>query len=392
MSLKTKESVNRPCECGSGKKWKKCHGAAARTSPSLATPPDVAAAYAEMSKYEKTRFQRFGHARLPQVRTDSAGRTRVAVGDREFIGDHWRGVGDFLIPFVRKKLGSEWFDDQRRRPPEHQHIVMRWDAELRRLRDATPSEIGGGKNVRITASVFAYFMFAWDLVLIEENGGLPSSLLDRLRDRKRFQGARHEVFVSAVLTRANFRLDYEDESDSSGKHPEMIGVHRGSGQEVAIEAKSRHVHGVLDYRADSGRKGGFSVTSLLRKAFGKPTGGRPFVVFLDLNVPPSTYPLRDSGIGDRVKAAADNLTRRGPLPYNLVIVTNLALHYAEGSLVFPKKGNFVLEAKNPLVRPEHPAVLKELVRQAVDYGKFLPRGFEDLGLSQPLFVEQRRTR
>ena len=67
-----------------------------------------------------------------------------------------------------------------------------------------------------------WFRLGYDLYLIKHNAKLQRKILDRLRDKRQFQGARLELCVTASMVAAGFEINYEDEKDTSRKHAEFI--------------------------------------------------------------------------------------------------------------------------------------------------------------------------
>ena len=91
----------------------------------------------------------------------------------------------------------------------------------------------------------AYTCFAYDLYVVDDNGGLDDEFLQRLKNRELFQGARHELFAEATCYRAGFTVEHENEKDESMRHAEFTVRHAATGQFLSVEAKSRHRAGVL---------------------------------------------------------------------------------------------------------------------------------------------------
>ena len=124
--------------------------------------------------------------------------------------------------------------------------------------------------------------------LLKHNADLQERLLNRIRNRAQFQGARFELFVAASMIVAGFEIAFEDEADSTCKHTEFLATHC-SGMRIAVEAKSRHRDGVLEYRAPPRRSrkdqcSRVGVEGLIRKALAKDPD-TPYFIFIDLNLP-----------------------------------------------------------------------------------------------------------
>ncbi len=117
--------------------------------------------------------------------------------------------------------------------------------EFQRRQVANPGEI---IKTSWTGDVASLLTLANDLFTVGDNAKLQDRLLARLRHRDQYQGARYELFVIATCVRAGFSVEYEDETDTSKKHPELVATYKKTGLKVAIEAKSRHRDGVLGFR------------------------------------------------------------------------------------------------------------------------------------------------
>ncbi len=88
------------------------------------------------------------------------------------------------------------------------------------------SAIDGLYHSEMTGAVKAYLGLAYDLYLCAHNAELPELLLKRLRNAQMFEGALYEAYVIGVLARAGFRIELEDESDSTRSHCELTATHQ----------------------------------------------------------------------------------------------------------------------------------------------------------------------
>ncbi len=186
-------------------------------------------------------------------------------------------------------------------------------------------------------------LLAYDLYVLRDNMRLQDAVVRRLKNRDQFQGARYELFVAATMIRAGFEIDYEDETDPTSKHPEFVATDKGTGQVVAVEAKSRHRPGVLGRLGESESVAGFrlGIRRLLRDALRKPTEV-PYLVFIDANMPPAiASPLSPVNWTDEVMEAVHStdagVTKSGLYVgsnFNLLVVTNNPDHYGlEGARI-----------------------------------------------------------
>jgi hypothetical protein len=86
---------------------------------------------------------------------------------------------------------------------------------------------------------------AWDVATLIHAGEPPDELIDRLRDRDNFQGARYELAIAAIIARLECSITWLDADPGlrTVKHVEFEATHRPTGQTFAVEAKSRHPSG-----------------------------------------------------------------------------------------------------------------------------------------------------
>jgi hypothetical protein len=196
-------------------------------------------------------------------------------------------------------------------------------------------------GANINGPALAWFLLGYD-VWVLSHYRLIEPLLERLRDPKSFQGARYEMTAYAHFVRAGFSLKPEDETDNSARHVEFIAEHGQSGERVAVEAKSRHRPGVLGSPTagfDFSAAPRPSIERLLRDAIAKKPG-IPYVVFLDLNLPPSTSAEQSE---ERMQAAMTEVAnviceyQNGgeKFPVTAVMLTNYAHYYGSIAEIFP---------------------------------------------------------
>lgn len=330
---------NDPCHCGSGRKFKKCHG-----SISNHLPIDVLSDLAVTQEQERERVTQFGHVN-DVIAADWSDHKWVAVGNRLFCSKDWKTFFDFLLYYIKSKIPQGWYEAQLLRDLEFRHPVALWYWRLCEFqqRNRTPNADGLFEGVPDGPSM-AFVVLAYDLYVIEHHGKLQEQLLDRILRDDSFQGARYELSVAATMIRAGFDLEMEDETDQSKKHPEFIATHRKLGTRIAVEAKSKHRKGVLGYAAGkhpptvegaSPHKLAAEVCGLVQQALPK-AKDLPIYVFVDLNLPPDVawvvapnwgaefdaiLPQIESGYDGNGFVVGHRLT--------LLVVTNFSHHYGE---------------------------------------------------------------
>jgi hypothetical protein len=332
---------NRRCHCGSGRKFKKCHGSA-----SSHFAGDVLSKLAAIQKQEHERVTEFGHVNSI-IAVDWSDHKWLAVGNRLFYSKNWKTFLDFLLYYIKSKIPQAWYEAQLLRELEFRHPVALWYWSLCdfQQRNRTFNAEGHFEGVPDGPSM-AFVILAYDLYILEHHSSLQVVMLKRLLRDDSFQGARYELTVAATMIRAGFDLEMEDETDQSRKHPEFIAIHRKFGTRIAVEAKSKHRRGVLGYAAGkhppsvesaSPHKLAAEVCGLVEQALPK-TQGLPIYVFVDLNLPADVawavapkWGEEFSAILPQIDSGYDGNGFVVGYRLNLLIVTNFSHHYGEVS-------------------------------------------------------------
>lgn len=369
---------NQPCPCGSGKKYKRCHGKQT-TRGGLGVrpvPPDVLAAHARHNLRADHYGRTYGQVR-PIVHGELQDHKFVAVGSTIHWSKAWKSFTDFLLYYIKHVFGSAWGNPELDKPPTEQHPIIQWYGSLCRLQARTKEGSVPDANGLYTSDLDgpsrAYLLVAYDVYVLRHHGALQGRLVKRLKLRDQFQGARYELTVTAAMIRAGFDIDFEDETDNTVRHPEFRATHRATGEVIAVEAKSRHRPGVLAHPSVEKPSTTFRVGiyHLLRDALEKPTV-MPYFVFVDANMPPEiASPLSPVPWTEEVmktvatvedELAAEQLVDSGNLA-TAVIVTNEPDHYGpEGdSRIDRGQLGFVIRSNRPKHALRHPRLLDEVV-------------------------------
>ena len=237
---KTKLGRNKPCHCGSGRKFKHCHGGVA---PRRSIELSGLALQQELAReYQRERQQGLGK---PIISTVFQGRRCVAVGSRLYYSLRWKTFYDFLWEFMHFVFGKEWFAAEAAKPVQEQHPVLHWH-RLALLHVKSQQQRGGEVTLMPkTGAIEAYFRLAYNLYVVSHNGNLPDLLVHRLKLPKSFRGAEHELYVAATFNLAGFTVEFEDETDEGRTHCEYTVTHRGTGRKFSVEAKARDVESTL---------------------------------------------------------------------------------------------------------------------------------------------------
>jgi hypothetical protein len=215
---------NSPCPCGSGRKYKKCHGGpnAPRPAPQL-TDQTVADFIASHQAAEKIRQDQQGLGR-PIISTAINGHQLVAVGNNIFWSKKWKTFPDFLSAYIKTTLGKDWGNAEIAKPLGQRHQIMQWFDAFARYQQETIKTPGVVTGAKVTGLVACYLGLAYNLYLLAHNNELQERLVKRLLDPGNFQGAYYELIVANILIRAGFTLTLEDETVGDAKHCEFAAV------------------------------------------------------------------------------------------------------------------------------------------------------------------------
>lgn len=315
---------NDPCFCGSGRKFKHCHGGVQHTLPALLTRDKVEKEIIEqgrrhLEKHKVQELQRQKQQGLgrPIISIDYKGYRFVAIGNKLHYGK-WKTFPDFLANYIKQTLDGEWGNAEIAKPLAERHPLMQWYDKVCRLQAAHAKESGALFSTPMTGAVSAYNRLAYNLYLIAHNGkDIQTRLITRLKNKDNFQGAFFETQVAAWLIKAGFELEYEDETDGLTKHCEFTATYTATGEKYSVEAKSRAT-----------RLGGSARTPVgnqLRKALEKKADHRR-LVFLDLNKALHTREEADRAIdrAERIIGLSEAMEIDGmPAPPAYVCITNM---------------------------------------------------------------------
>jgi len=217
---------NDPCICGSGRKFKHCHGGPPYELPNLVGAANleqriIAEGKRQFERHKARELQRQKQQGLgrPIISIEHKGYRFVAVGNRLHYGK-WKTFPDFLHNYIKATVGSDWGNGEIAKPLAERHPIMQWYDKVRHLQMAHVGNPGELFSTPVTGAVSAYNRLAYNLYLIAHNGkDIQTRLLARLRNKGNFQGAYYETQVAAWLTRAGFELARPSPSCTTGFLP-----------------------------------------------------------------------------------------------------------------------------------------------------------------------------
>ena len=334
---------NDPCICGSGRKFKHCHGRQEFALPNLIASANFEREiiaegkrqFARLKARELQRQKQQGFGR-PILSFEHKGYRFVAVGSRLHYGK-WKTFADFLGNYIKHTIGSEWGNAEIAKPLDQRHPIMQWYDSLCHLQRTHAGNPGELFSTPITGAVSAYNRLAYNLYLIAHNGkDIQTLLLARLKNKDNFQGAYYETQVAAWLIKAGFELDFENEQDRSITHCEFTATYVPTGEKYSVEAKSR--------QARPGGAARMPVGKQLRKALAKKANHKR-LVFIDLN---KALPTKEAAF--RAADRAESIIKQSektmgidgaPAPQAYVCITNMNDQYSLNGFSIATMASFI---------------------------------------------------
>ncbi len=340
--------------------------------------------FAEFASSWKERLDRKGERRtVPNIVYENV--RFVLVGDHVQRLEPQKTPIDFLIGYVCTCFGKEWAEQELAKPQEQSHPFIDWYRKMRDYqREVQEQQAGPQDHVVAPASnpMRALVQLAWDLMLLENHAEIQDRLLTRLRDRQKFQGARHEVFAASLLVMAGFELTVVDETDNKRKHPEYIAKFRRTGEEIAVEAKSKHRIGILAAEGTAPRDPDrLRLQRLLEDAFAKAEDiTLPLLVFVDLNVPAMGAPTPDATwineITEDIQKALP-VNANGKDPFAALVVSNQPYQRAANDEPRYQHECHLVISKKPKMGVRDAACLMALREASFKYAN-VPRTWEEM--------------
>jgi len=368
---KEKTGRNDPCPCGSGKKYKKCcllQDSLADELKTTGLPKEVVNYFNEQKRKDVLWKREYGDVR-PIIHSDFKGNKFVAIGNQLCYSDKWKTFPDFLVNYAAGVLGGDWGNSEIKKPLSERHPIMQWyDGMCRYQQTYSTKHENGLYSCLPNGDYEAFLHLAYDLYILRHHNSLQEVVVRRLKDKKKFQGARYELFVAATCIRAGYDLEYEDETDVTKKHPEFLGTHRETGQVIHVEAKSRQRPGILGFKGEKQKtewKAG--VRGLLRDALHK-AREHPYVIFIDLNLPPLTEDIIENSLKNELNRTVDSVCANDDKDrFNLIVFTNHPHPYGDKDAPDPRGDTMMIFPKNPHIVPDYPDAIIDIFYAAQKY-------------------------
>jgi hypothetical protein len=306
---------NEKCPCGSGFKYKKCHG-----SPIVHTETIVSIKDRLLTiEIQRRRQQGFGKAIISHWFN---GEQWIAVGNRLYHSANWKTFHDFLFDYPIFIFGIDWFRSGREKARSEIHPLISWRSSL--VSHLQPIEKDGEIiTTETTTEISSFLTLSYYLYLIAHNAKLETLLILRLKNKEQFAPAYYEAFVFSTMIMAGFEIEVEDESDPCGTHPEFWAVSKKTKKRYSVEAKRRQFG-----------KDNASVWSQLKKALSKDSPCER-IIFIELSLSETDFnkalkTVQKETIAE-IRSLEDTLQIKGePAPPAYVIITNKIAYIESG--------------------------------------------------------------
>ncbi len=386
---------NDPCFCGSGTKYKRCCLPKGLAPPKVATiSQDFIKEHNHSAQKRQLFLQSKGiYINLPNTITFQ-GKSFLAVGKKIMWDDNPDATfHQLILRNLSKTLGKQWWDTESAKSPEEKHYIKQCYEELvgSDKRDDLDVEVidERTRSMRATGNTQALLSLAFDVWLLTHSGYMRDEWLTKLRSRDQYQGARYEVGVASLFVRMGCALEFYDndrieEDGNPPKRAEFIAIHSLTGNRVAVEAKSRHVHGVIHTPGSTNYRSALNgnISDLYKKALLKVTDGLPLIIFIDVNSPTEVNDtVQTTQWFADVRRSFDSRpepTEEKPDKQAALFVTNFSSHYQGSNVSHSGQHLFVGSpySEHPLVDGYYGEFMKRLLRSVGNYG-YVPPSLDD---------------
>jgi hypothetical protein len=339
---------NKKCPCGSGKKYKRC-------CLSKPTPEELERMFhsAEMVLNVDSEVLQTKGIYVNFVRPVNFQGKRVwALGSRLYPNEPPSiTFSEFILRVLQQELGKEWWDENASRPTDEQHYIFRayHQFDLWKKHSDGHALIGpdGSKGAYPDGWTYNLLSFAFDVaMLIHKSDKIDDDLIDRLRNRNEFQGARYEIAVASIFARAGCKITFIENHLNTEKHPEFYAEIPEENFKVAVEAKSRRrpgaIHETGELSMSNLRK--TRIVPLINDALKQAPGNMPFIVFIDINQPPELSKSPQEHLMRLVKATSNlkKPTLENPDIFSIMYMTNYSGHFLQEMQMTKTYSTFLL--------------------------------------------------
>lgn len=303
---------NDKCPCDSGKKYKKCHGMNNGTYetriPITKEEIQILFKQQEAKKIQKENQQGKGKG---IIATKFQGGIAIALGNRVYNFPKAQTFHDVLFNYPSSLFGINWFRQQLSKESNEHPLFVTWYKKAIEQMSANQKGNESINNFPMTGAIRAYLDLSWNLFLIQNDTKIQNILLKRLKNTHgpTFQGVLYETYVASAFIKAGFKIEFENEKDSTTTHGEFFAVHP-NGKKYLVEAKAKQPDSNIENFTHSLKKALTKVTQLER------------IILIELNLP-KIDDITSENILKKMHECQSTLTINGsPSPKAYVFFTN----------------------------------------------------------------------
>jgi hypothetical protein len=149
---------NQPCPCGSGEKYKKCHGAYTVTERQLNSRERRAAIDLSLKQVNALNARREKQQGLgrPIIAPKMRDHQMVAVGKRIYFSKTWKTFHDFLRDYLFGNLGTEWIEAEQAKRAADRHRILRWYEQANDDAERLGTKVGAVYTAPMTGAARAF--------------------------------------------------------------------------------------------------------------------------------------------------------------------------------------------------------------------------------------------
>lgn len=338
-----KIGANESCPCGSGKKYKKCcRDKDTNAQAQLPTSSHQMDSIREFVRKTQEEMEKAKYESPKYHEVELGGQKFRIVGRGIYPQQHSGELSDIIVEHLKTQvLGQKWLDEESKKSPEKQHVVMRWLSAWIDLRSEGQLVAQASKTQTyspLSGEAQELLALADDASrLLQHERKFPNKLRARLLNRYEFQGARYELAVAATFIRANFKIEWIDDkrgpANALGKRCDFHAVHQVTRETIAVETKSRRRKGRLNEGGEPRDSAELTadVYNLYKEATEQNPGNKTFAIFIDINLPHQpTRAGTDKTWASEVEEILKNYGKANPTnpaPFSFVFFTNFAWHF-----------------------------------------------------------------
>ncbi len=257
---------------------------------------------------------------------------------------------EFIIRILWQTLWQERYNNQKKTTTSH-YIYECHQAYITRLKELDSKSLSTDSILSWPPNGYVQYLLqlAYDIASLIQTSNVSEEVIGRLKKYNDFQWARYEIAIAGLFARMWFKIDFHNEKGkTSEKHCEFIATSEKYGVSIAVEAKSRHRPWVLNFSGPGKlpEELKIDVNNQIKQALEQNPKTWPFMIFVDLNLPPASQEIRDKDLKAKIEKIIDPKYAEDLWKTNALVITNYSFHFAANEISPPGNALTILP-KNP---------------------------------------------